>query len=109
MATSEPADHRKRSVGTPVVHTVTMSGPDAWTGGSVAVGDAVGAGDGEATVGVATPEARGEEEGSVPVGAGWQLAKKMARLSPTAGARRLVPRTSDKTRLALTGYDLDRQ
>ena len=86
-----------------------MSGPDDWTGGNVAAGDEVMVGDGEPTVGVATPEARGEDEGRLPVGAGWQLARKIARPSPTAGARRLLPRTSGKTRLALTGYDLDCQ
>src|SRR6202158_444477 len=92
---------------------MTTSGPNDWTAGGVALGDEVGDGDGdgdgEPTVGEATPEARGEEEGSVTVGAGWQLVRKMARPSPTAGARRLVPRTSGKTRPALTGYDLDRQ
>src|ERR1700737_1911288 len=96
---------------------MTTSGPNGWTGGGVALRDEVGAGDGdgdgngEPTVGEATPEARGEEEGSVPVGAGWQLARTMtmARPSPTAGARRLGPRTSGKTRLPLTGYDLDCQ
>jgi len=88
---------------------VTTSGPDDATGCGVALGDEVGAGDDEPTVGEATPEARGEDEGRVPVGAGWQLARKMARPSPTAGARSLVPRTSGKTRPALTGYDLDCQ
>src|ERR1700737_3689828 len=89
---------------------MTTSGPDDWTGGGVALGDVVGAGDGdgngdgEPTAGVATPEARGEEDGALLVGAGWQLARKIARPSPTAGVRRLVPRTSDKTRPALTGY-----
>src|ERR1700682_3116537 len=106
---SESADHRLTSVGSPEFQMLTMSAPDDWTGGSVALGDVVGAGDCKRTVGEATPEARGEEEGRLPVGAGWQLAKKMARPSPTAGARSLVPRTSGKTRPALTGYDLDCQ
>ena len=94
---------------------MTTSGPDDWTGGGVALGDEVGAGDGdgdgdgEPPVSEATLDARGEDEGRVPVGAGWQLARTMTRPSPTAGARSLVPRTSGKTRPALTGYDLDCQ
>jgi hypothetical protein len=96
LPTSEVPDHRLTVEKTPVAEMVTTSGPDDVTGGGVALGDEVGPGDGEPTVDVATPEARGEEEGGLPVGAGWQLARKIARPSPTAGVRTLAPRMSGK-------------
>ena len=95
--------------------TVTVSGSEEGAGGRVAdggcvaPGDVVEAGDAEATNGVATPEAFGDDRGRPPVGADWQLASTVAIPSPSARAPRRTVRMPLERRLALARYDLDGQ
>jgi hypothetical protein len=91
---------------------VTVSGSDEGAGGSVADGGCVAPGDvveAEATGGVATPEAFGDDRGRPPVGADWQLASTVAIPSPSARAPRRTVRMPLERRLALARYDLDGQ
>ena len=94
--------------------TVTVSGSEEGAGGNVAdgcvaPGDVVEDGDAEATGGVATPEAFGDDRGRPPVGADWQLASTVAIPSPSARAPRRTVRMPVERRLARARYDLDGQ